>query len=108
MPIYTAYEIPEPGDIFGKVSFNLYLSDEPEIKTYEEFFERYNDMLTDGEIIKIYENLDQVEIYLLNTKKSDFWGMRPKINAWRLMDNRKDKNVIAYLLTMKLEDYNNE
>ncbi len=49
----TRHETPEPGDIFGKVSFNLYLSDEPETKTYKEFFERYNDMLTDGEIIKI-------------------------------------------------------
>ena len=108
MPIYTAYETPEPEDIFGKVSFNLYLSDEPETKTYEEFFERYNDMITDGDIIKVYENLDQVDNYLLKTRKSDFWGMKPKINAWRLMDNVTDKNVIAYLLTMKLEDYNNE
>ena len=65
-------------------------------------------MITDGDIIKVYETSDQVEIYLLKTKKSDFWGMRPKINAWRLMDNRKDKNVIAYILTMKLEDYNND
>ena len=108
MPIYTAYETPEPEDIFGKVSFNLYLSDEPETKTYGEFFERYNDMITDGDIIKVYENLDQVDNHLLKTRKSDFWDMKPKINAWRLMDNRTDKNVIAYLLTMKLEDYNNE
>ena len=69
MTIYTAYETPEPEDIFGKVSFNLYLSDEPETKTYKEFFERYNDMITDGDIIKVYENLDQVEIYLLKTRK---------------------------------------
>ena len=108
MPIYTAHETPEPEDIFGKVSFNLYLSDEPETKTYKEFFERYNDLITDGDVIKVYENLDQVEIYLLKTRKSDFWGMRPKINAWRLMHNRTDKNVIGHLLTMKLEDYNHE